>query len=360
MHVLIPALEPGPRLPRLVDDLLSADPDLAVLVVDDGSGPGYDDLFAVVERVGAQVVRFPVNRGKGAALKAGFAEIARWAPEADVVTADADGQHRVEDILRIARALRDDAAAGSPALVLGCRDFRGEVPLRSRIGNAVSRGIFRLVAGWPLSDTQTGLRGLPASLIPWALTVPGDRFEYEQNILLRSRGAGVAAREIPIETVYLEQNASSHFRPLVDSLRVMLPLVLFAGSGLLAFVLDTALLLIFSATTGSLVFSIVAARMVSAAVNFLVNRRVVFRRRGSGRARQAARYAVLAALLLASNIVWMEALTGWGTPLLVAKVVTEVVLFLTSYGVQRAVVFRPSEAAPAPPRAVHTVGAGSR
>ncbi|MDZ8200404.1 bifunctional glycosyltransferase family 2/GtrA family protein [Microbacterium sp. SSW1-59] len=365
MYVLIPALEPGPRLPRLVDELLSVDPDLDVLVIDDGSGPGYDDLFSVVEDAGARVLRHPHNRGKGAALKTGFAEIARWAPEADVVTADADGQHRVDDILEVGRALRVDAAAGTSALILGCRDFGGDVPLRSRVGNAVSRGVFRLTAGWSLSDTQTGLRGLPAALLPWALSLPGDRFEYEQNMLLRSRSAGVLAREIPIETVYLEQNASSHFRPLVDSIRVMLPVALFAGSSLLAFFLDTALLLLLSATTGSLVVSIVAARIVSASVNFFVNRRLVFHRRGRGRGREAMRYGVLAVVLLASNIVWMDALTGVGIPLLAAKLITEAVLFLTSYGVQRSVVFRRSAtaAAPAPAgasrsAAVETVAAG--
>ncbi|HBS74272.1 MAG: hypothetical protein CMH38_01200 [Microbacterium sp.] len=345
MIVLIPALEPGPRLPWLVDELLAADPHLDVLVVDDGSGPGYDDLFSVVEDAGAHVIRFPRNRGKGAALKAGLAEIARWAPDDDVVTADADGQHRVDDILRVAEALRRERAAESPSLILGCRDFDGDVPMRSRVGNAVSRGVFRAVAGWALSDTQTGLRGIPATLLPWAMSIPGDRFEYEQNMLLRSRGAGVTAREVAIETVYLERNASSHFRPLADSLRVMLPLILFAGSSLLAFALDTVLLLVLSAATGSLVFSIVTARLVSASVNFAVNRRVVFHRRSRGRTREALRYAALALVLLASNIAWMGALTDIGVTLLAAKMLTEVVLFLTSYGVQRSLVFRGGQGA---------------
>lgn len=200
--------------------------------------------------------------------------------------------------------------------------------------------MFRLAAGWPLSDTQTGLRGIPSGLLTWVRDQPGERFAFEQNVLLRCRRDGVATREIPIETVYLDGNASSHFRPVVDSLRIMLPLLLFAGSSLLAFAVDTLVLLALTALTGLLVPSIVAARVVSASVNFAVNRRVVFRAETRRRMpRQLLRYAVLAVALLASNIVWLDALTGFGLPLVVAKVATEAVLFVTSYGVQRSFVF---------------------
>lgn len=343
MIVVIPALEPGPALPHLVRELAASDPDVEVLVVDDGSGPAFAEVFRACRQAGARVLHHPGNHGKGAALKTAFADVLRRRPGEDVVTADADGQHRVADILRIANGLREDAASGEPAMILGCRGFTGPVPLRSRAGNAASRGLFRLAAGWSLSDTQTGLRGLPSSVLPWLVEVPGDRFEYEQNILLRAHRAGVATREIPIETVYLDHNASSHFRPVADSLRVVLPIVLFGGSSLLAFFIDTLALLAMTALTGSLVLSIVVARLVSASVNFLVNRRVVFGRRGPGRWPQAVRYALLAGLLLASNIVWMQALTSFGVPLLAAKIATEAVLFVTSYGVQRSLVFGRSE-----------------
>jgi len=338
--VLIPAYEPGPRLAGVVAGLLGADPDVEVVVVDDGSGPGFAPVFALVAGLGATVLRHGVNLGKGAALRTGFDHVIRAHPGDDVVTADADGQHTVTDILRVADELRADAAAGTPSLVLGCRAFSGRVPVRSRAGNAVARSVFRLAAGWSLSDTQTGLRGIPAELVEWVRDQPGERFAYEQNVLLRSRRAGVAAREVPIETVYLDGNASSHFRPVADSLRIMLPLLLFAASSLIAFAVDTVVLLVLTAVTGALIPAIIAARAVSATVNFAVNRRVVFRARGrAGMPRQLVRYAVLALALLASNIVWLDALTRYGVPLVAAKVLTEAVLFVTSYGVQRSFVF---------------------
>lgn len=345
MVILIPAYEPGSHLVPLVRSLIALRPGTRVLVVDDGSGPEYAPTFAAARLAGAVVLQHAANRGKGAALKTGLAYLADTHPDAHIVTADADGQHTPGDILSIADELRSDAASGTALLVLGVRDLQGDVPVRSRFGNAVARGLFRVAAGWRASDTQTGLRGIPASMREWAREVPGERFEYEIEMLLRLRRSGLGAREIPIETVYLEQNASSHFRPLADSLSVMLPLLVFAGSSLMAFLVDTVAVLVLVAIlpsgSASLVAAIVVARVLSASLNFAVNRRVVFRRGGDGRGRrrQALRYALLAALLLASNIMWMQALTSFGAPLLVAKVVTETVLFLLSYQIQRQFVF---------------------
>ncbi|MEJ1155196.1 bifunctional glycosyltransferase family 2/GtrA family protein [Microbacterium marmarense] len=358
MIVLIPAFEPGAHLAPLTRRLRESDVTLDVLVVDDGSGAAFAAVFDEVRRAGAHVVQYSHNRGKGAAMKTGIRDVLEQWPGHDVITADADGQHTVADILRVADELRADRAAGKSVLLLGCRDFVGDVPLRSRVGNDVSRGLFRVAAGWSASDTQTGLRGLPSDMLPWLLEVPGDRFEYETEMLLRLRGAGYRAREIAIETVYLEQNESSHFRPIADSLRVTLPMLLFAGSSLIAFALDTVALLIFAAVLspwlGSwLAVSIVGARVLSASANFWVNRRFVFAQRGRRQAgRHAVRYAILAIALLASNIVWMSALTDLGMSLIAAKIMTETVLFITSYHVQRRFVFggkmsvRPSDARP--------------
>ena len=351
MYVLIPAYEPAPELAVLVAGLREAAPGTEVLVVDDGSGPGFAGVFASVRDAGARVIAHPTNRGKGAALKTGFAEIAEIAersPGVGVVTADADGQHTVGDILAVANAV--DAHPG--ALILGVRGFRASVPARSRVGNAAARALFHLATGQRISDTQTGLRGLSADLLAWALSVPGAGFEYEQRMLLRVAPDGVEVREVPIETIYLSGNESSHFRPVRDSFRVLAPVVLFAASSLAAFVVDTVALLMLNALTGWLIGSIVMARLLSASVNFVVNRRVVFRSRETRAPAQVMRYAVLASALLASNIAWMSFLTDAGLALLPAKAITEGVLFILSYGVQCSLVFprmpRPDFARPSP------------
>ncbi|QXT63673.1 bifunctional glycosyltransferase family 2/GtrA family protein [Tessaracoccus palaemonis] len=339
--VLIPAYEPDLRLVALVTQLDAALPDVPVVIVDDGSGPDYCDVFAAAAASGAVILTHEHNRGKGAALRTGFADIVTRLPGFGVVTADCDGQHTPTDIARVAARL-DTLPPGQRCVVLGCREFTGAVPARSRFGNSVTRALFRSVTRQDVPDTQTGLRAFPAITLPWALGIQGDRFDYEFRMLLLARQSGISLVTMPIETVYTDGNASSHFRPLVDSLRIYAPLARFAGSSLLAFAVDTGVLLLLNWFTGRLLLAVVGARLVSAGVNFAVNRRLVFRRGREVPLRSATlRYLSLAALLLAANYGVLTALTDAGTPLLLAKVATEAALFLASYSIQRTVVFDP-------------------
>lgn len=336
MIVLIPAYEPDHRLVALVRDIRDAAPDQRIVVVDDGSGPDHASVFAAARHVGAEVIGHPHNRGKGFALKQGFAHVVAHHPGHDVVTADCDGQHRLDDIRRVAARLRGD----DRAVVLGARGFTGEVPARSRFGNALTRIVFRALTGLALRDTQTGLRGYPASLLAWLATVDGDRFEYELEVLLAARRAGIPLVEVPIATVYLDGNRSSHFDPVRDSIRVFLPLVRFGLSSIVAFVVDTILFFALVAATGSLGVSVVGARVASASLNFVVNDRFVFHGNRS-RADAAWRYGSLAVVLLAANYALLRVLTGpLAVPLVAAKLGTEGTLFLVSFAVQRASVFR--------------------
>lgn len=333
MIILIPSYEPTRRLTDLVAQLRHAAPDVGVVVVDDGSGPAFAARFGEVAELGAELVTFTANRGKGAALKAGFRHIARRHHGHDVVTADSDGQHTVDDILRVAFRLRRE----EDALVLGVRAFAGEVPARSRFGNAVSAFLFRIASGYGVTDTQTGLRGLPASALDWAAAVPGERFEYELEMLLAVPAGGLRVVELPIATVYLDHNASSHFRPLRDSVRVMRPMLRFASASFAGFLIDTVVLQLAFWLTGSLLGSVIAARLVSGSVNFALNRRILGP--GSPLVRSALKYAALAVALLAANYVWLSVLTAAGIPLLPAKLVTEVALYVVSFSVQRTIVF---------------------
>ncbi|MEL4318137.1 GtrA family protein [Leifsonia sp. YIM 134122] len=357
MIVLIPAYQPDAKLIALVRAMRAERKAASVVVVDDGSGDSHSAVFATVAALGAEVIGWRRNRGKGQALKAGFAYVLEEHPGVAVVTADADGQHTVVDILRVADALEERAVDGTadddarPAIVLGGRRFTGTVPRRSRAGNAAARGAFRLATGQTVHDTQTGLRGYPAATLRWLLGVRGDRFEYELTVLIRAASEGLHIREIPIDTVYLDNNASSHFRPVVDTARVLLPFLAFAASSLGAAVVDTVGLLVLFALTGSLPSAAVGARLASASVNFAVNRHLVFRStRPTGIRRSALRYAALAVALLATSYVWLAVLTGAGMPLLPAKLLTDGVLYLVGFQVQRRFVFgrRATDAARVP------------
>jgi glycosyltransferase involved in cell wall biosynthesis len=227
MIVLVPAYQPGDPLLGFLTELRAAAPDVHVVVVDDGSAPAAAPVLAAVADLGCTLLRHPVNRGKGAALKTGFRYIAEAFPGQEVVCADADGQHSVPDVLRVAAHVRRTGH-----MVLGVRRFAGRVPLRSRVGNTVTQVLFRAVTGRGVQDTQTGLRAYPADLLGWLLSVPGERFEYEMSVLLQAARTGHPIDEVVIATTYLDDNASSHFGVVSDSVRIYWPLVRYVASSL--------------------------------------------------------------------------------------------------------------------------------
>lgn len=337
--VLIPAYEPDEKLPALLRALKDERQELLCVVVDDGSGAGYARVFSEAEEF-AVVLRHTENRGKGAALKTGLRFIADTAEQpCIVVTADADGQHLPADILHIA----GEAAQAPEALVLGSRRIEKSTPLRSRLGNTITRGVFRLSAGARVYDTQTGLRGFSGRSVPFMLTVPGERYEYEMNMLLMWAREKRPIREIWIKTVYLDGNSGSHFDTVKDSARIYKEILKFSGSSFVSFLLDYGLFCLLNALTRSMaqgvILSNVAARLVSAGVNFTINRRAVFHSRTPVRD-SALRYAALAAGVLFMNTLILKGLTALGLAAAAAKILTEAILFVVSWTVQRTFVFR--------------------
>ena len=338
--LIIPAYKPAKELLALIDRFMQ-NPVFVPVVVDDGSGADFEPIFSALPK-GVRLLKHPQNRGKGAALKTAFEYVLDRLPECDLaVTADADGQHKYEDILRVC----DTARANPGALVLGSRRFDGNVPLRSRFGNGVTRKVFSVASGVTVYDTQTGLRAFGREAMAKFLQVPGERYEYEINMLLTAAQGGIPVVEEWIETVYLNDNASSHFNPFRDSLKIYMCIFKFCASSLLAFAVDYVLALILKGLTSawpaavSLTFSVGVARLVSATVNFIVNRRVVFKGNESlGKA--VAKYAALAAVILCLNLALMHALTALGVPFALAKILVETTLFFFNFTLQGKFVFR--------------------
>lgn len=339
--LIIPAYKPGKDMLALLEQFRGRE-DFLPVVVDDGSGEAFRPIFDAVPE-GVALLRHPENRGKGAALKTAIGYVLEKCPECDfALTADADGQHRFEDILKV-----NEAARRCPeALTLGSRRFEGDVPLRSRFGNAVTRQVFAIASGVKVYDTQTGLRAFGREAMARFLEVPGERYEYEINMLLSAAQAEIPVVEEWIETVYLDDNASSHFNPFRDSLKIYLCILKFGASSLLAFVIDFIMVLLLSALTKSLPkatsvrVSVIGARLVSATVNFAVNRRVVFKGNESlGKA--LGKYALLAAAVLAVKTALMHVTTVvWGWPLVLANILIELMLFLVNFTVQGKFVYR--------------------
>ncbi len=305
-----------------------------IVVVNDGSGDAYDALFDRARELGAVVLDHAVNLGKGRALKTGLNHILHTYPDCGgVITADCDGQHAVEDILAVRDALREHP----DRLILGERRFTGKVPARSRFGNGSMRFLFALSTGTKLYDTQTGLRGFPRSLLPELLRVPGERYEYEINMLLRLPEWNVKPLEVPIQTIYLQENQSSHYHPLRDSARIAARMLLFSMGSLLSYFVDYGgfLLFLFLGLPEWACFG--TARVLSSTFNYLINSRVVFR--GRRTKRTVLRYYALALFVLLLGMAVLRLTTALNAPLLI-KVAYDLVMYVFNYFVQRDFVFR--------------------
>jgi glycosyltransferase involved in cell wall biosynthesis len=184
-----------------------------LIVVDDGSS---DRTAERAEQAGAVVLRHPENRGKGAALRTGFAR-ALAAGAGAVVSVDADGQHLPEEAARIARD-----PAPREALVLAIRDLaRDGAPPANRFSNAFSNAFLSWFGGRPLHDTQCGLRRypLPETL---ALGARADGYAYEAEVLLRAARLGKPIVEVPVRVFYPpEEERVSHFHVVRDPARIV-------------------------------------------------------------------------------------------------------------------------------------------
>jgi glycosyltransferase involved in cell wall biosynthesis len=214
---LIPAYQASRSLKRVLDDLRAHDPEGARLVVDDGSNDGTGD---VARAAGIDVVTHDSNRGKGMALKTGFAWLAERGFET-AVTVDADGQHRAEDAVLLAK---HDAPAA--AIVLGIRDLvRAGAPKPNQLSNRFSNWWVSRFAGVPLADTQCGLRRYPLQAT-LALASDARGYGFECDLLVRAARRGIPIVEAPVSVIYPPKSERvSHFRVVSDPTRIVLRLL---------------------------------------------------------------------------------------------------------------------------------------
>ena len=311
--VVVPSLNPTQRLTETVEGLLAAG-FADIILVNDGSREDTLTCFEEAARAPqVTLLTHPVNRGKGAALKTAFTWLMKHRPGcAGVVTVDGDGQHHPEDALACARNMLE-----KEQVVLGCRDFtRPEVPPRSRMGNRITRAVFKIFCGMSISDTQTGLRAIPFRYLSALTEVAGERYEYETNMLLALKDQHIPWGETEIRTIYLEENRGSHFHPVRDSWKIY-KLILahffrYTLSSLASAMADTGLFGLLSwllagllAGTALNAAATAGARLLSSLLNFSLNRWVVFHST-SPLGRSLVRYYALALPLLLAQFLLTE------------------------------------------------------
>ena len=212
--VLLPVYNPDEKFLQLVEELSKRG--FKVVACNDGSKESCDEYFRRA-KVFADVIGYKDNKGKGYALKRGFEYIGNnLADEVDyIVTADSDGQHAIEDIERVAKLTRK-----TDGIVLGMRDLSEKIPIKSRIGNDMSKFVYTIVTGVYLRDNQSGLRGFPVRLCQWLQDIPGNKYEYELNVLVTAHKEGMKVTGIDIKTIYENNNKNTHFKPIKDTFRI--------------------------------------------------------------------------------------------------------------------------------------------
>lgn len=345
--VVIPSLDPDERLPKVIQDVREKG-FTDILLVDDGSAAENQHYFEEAEQSGCAVLHHPQNRGKGRALKTAFEWLLENRPDAaGCVTIDGDGQHHADDILACTELMLKQE---QDALILGVRDFDADnVPPKSKFGNKLTSTVFKLFCGLHVSDTQTGLRVFPRGIWKQMTEISGERFEYETNMLLECKQQKIPIVEQKIQTIYIDSNATTHFHPIKDSLRVYGIILKFFLSSFLSFLIDYLLYNVLNVAFSKAGFSkhlflaTAIARVLSSIFNFTFNRKAVFRS-DAPLAVTVGRYYILWAFQLLASYGLVALLTKpFGDSLTaqgICKLIVDICLYFISFRIQQAWVFR--------------------
>lgn len=347
--VVLPSLNPDEKLINTVNALLEKG-FRDIIVVNDGSDELHQAPFtAISAHEACTLLVHEQNYGKGHALKTAMHYFLANRPNSPgIITIDGDGQHHVDDILACAQAMLDR----KNEVILGVRDFsEPEVPFKSRFGNNLTRTVFRLFCGIKIRDTQTGLRAIPSSYVEAMTEFAGERFEYETNMLLEMKAIGIPFSEVKIKTIYLDENASTHFHPILDSFKIYKVILKFGISSVASSVIELLvftlvnLLLGFTPTELKVEVSVLIAsavsRIISALCNYKMNRTLVF---NTGCKSSFSRYVTLCIAQLFVSATFVSLLTYlftaavWGQTVL--KAIVDTALFFISYRIQKNWVFR--------------------
>ena len=346
ISVILPSLDPDEKLLGVIRGLKEVGLS-DIILVNDGSDAAHQAPFREAEALGGvTVLTHEVNRGKGRALKTAFAYCLENRPDIDgVVTVDGDGQHTAKDIYACAKRM----AELGDEVVLGVRDFtQPQVPRRNRFGNRFTSGVFRFACGIRISDTQTGLRAIPRRHLAAMLEIEGERFEYETEMLLQMKRRDIRFTEVTIDTVYIGENETSHFKVFRDSFRIYRMIFRYALSSLASAAVDyllySAILLLLGERTEQgtrLAVAFVGARLASSFVNYSLNRRAVFHSKGKG---TLGRYYALCVTQLGVSygLVYLLSHLSGGALAgdILWKLPVDIVLFIASFQIQQRWVFK--------------------
>lgn len=346
--IIIPALNPEQNLICYIKELI-LNGFAKIILVNDGSASDFNWIFDTISSIPECVVfTHATNMGKGRALKTAFNYYyCKYRHEfTGIITVDSDGQHAVEDVVRIGVELEKSPQS----LILGVRDFNNQsVPFRSRVGNNITKYVMRILIGGVVSDTQTGLRAIPNTLIVSYLTLFGERFEYETLMLIEAVQIRTPIQEIKIQTIYLDKNIGTHFRPIQDSIAIykciFSTFFKYIFVSLTSFVIDYLAFCFFAfifsdfSLSSKIWLSTAAARTLSSVYNYIFNKSFVFMYKNNQKYTLPKYYLLcLFQMCCSATLVWLLC-KKLRIPDEVVKPFVDTLLFIINYKVQRQWVF---------------------
>lgn len=312
-----------------------------IVFVNDGCSKEHEAYFKKLEHK-YPVIKHYKNFGKGRGIKNGLNYILNNFPDCKaIITADCDGQHSIKDITKCYKA----TLKNPKALILGTRNFDdANVPFKSRYGNKITRNVFKIFVGLSITDTQTGLRGMSRNVAEAMLTISGERYEYETNVLIACKTEEIPIVEVPIETIYIEENRTSHFNPIKDSIMIYKLFIKYIIVAMSSFFIDILLFSLFLTlydkigVTYPIVVSTITARVLSSIYNYFINAKLVFKKMN--------KLSILKYFLLVFVQMWVSAFAvSWICKVIpinpvILKIIVDTFIFVVNFIVQREFIFK--------------------
>ncbi|MGM9878192.1 MAG: glycosyltransferase [Bacilli bacterium] len=320
---VIPAYEPNDKMIHLLSELKRNN--YIIIVVNDGSNKSYDNIFRVAKKY-ATILKHDKNQGKGSALKTAFSYIKNKYSSYCVITIDCDGQHKVSD----ANKLYEYLINHERQLVIGKRKRLKNTPLRSRIGNSITRFIYFISSGIDVYDTQTGLRAFTNKLMDFMLQIDGQRYEYEMNMLLYCPINNIKIKEIEIETIYYDNNSNSHFSTLKDSYKIYKQIIKFSSISIISFIIDYLLYIFFNISTKKLELSNILSRLISSILNYNLNKNRVFKNKNI-----ILYFIYVICILIINTIMLNIAVNYFSINIYLSKIMIELIIFIVSFCIKK-------------------------
>lgn len=344
--IIIPSLNPDEKLQQVVECVINKG-FKHVILVDDGSSNENKKVFNdIIEKYdNCVLLRHSINLGKGRALKNAFNYCLNNFKNScsGVITVDGDNQHHIDDIVKLAKELNKS----DNSLILGARDFDHEdVPTRSSFGNKVTRFTLKILCGINVTDTQTGLRAIPIKYLATFLDIEGERFEFETNMLIKAKNENIPIKDVKIKTVYVDENKTSHFNPIKDSIKIYTLILKFTSASFLSSIADLLLFTgaysLFKALNMDMriLLATVLARVLSSIFNYLINKNMVFTNKENNKNTIFRYYTLcIVQMMLSYGGVYLGTMFIKTYPTFV-KIIVDFILFVLSFQIQREWVFK--------------------